>query len=55
MEAYFKVNNIAGGHLNHYKPAAVLIREQASLGPISSTTLVRAENLFARLNGLLPA
>lgn len=55
VETYFKVKGIAGGHLNHYKPAAVLLREQADLGPISSTTLARAENLFVRLNGLLPA
>ena len=43
------------GRFNHYKPAAVLLREQAELAPkIDQDTIDRAGQLFARLNSLLP-
>jgi AAA ATPase domain len=55
IEAYFRQHGIAGGKFNHYRPAAVLLREQATLGPvIADTTITRAAKVFARLNGLLP-
>lgn len=54
IEDYFRCHNIAGGKFNHYKPAAVLIREQATLIPLlSAATLARAEQLFIRLNALI--
>lgn len=55
VEAYFKANDVAGKRLNHYKPAAHLLSEQASLVPaIGSETLDRAAELFARANSCLP-
>jgi hypothetical protein len=54
VEVYFRQHNIAGGRFSHYKPSAVLIREQAALIPrLSTATLERAERLFARLNSLV--
>jgi len=55
VEAYFRDHNVAGGKFAHYRPAAVLLREQATLLPqIGQDTIDRAGRLFARLNGLLP-
>jgi len=55
IEGYFRQHNIAGGKFSHYRPAAVLLREQAALLPmIAGTTINRVGGLFARLNGLLP-
>ncbi|WP_405993370.1 AAA family ATPase [Streptomyces sp. NBC_00986] len=55
IEAVFKKRAIAGGRFNHYKPAAVLLHEQVSLTPqIGTTTIARADQLFTRLNSLLP-
>lgn len=43
------------GRLNHYRPAAVLLRQQNDLvDQLDPTTLERAEALFARLNQLIP-
>ncbi|MFE9247869.1 AAA family ATPase [Streptomyces sp. NPDC007088] len=54
IEAVFKKRKIAT-RFNHYKPAAVLLGEQVSLVPqISTTTIARADQLFTRLNSLLP-
>jgi energy-coupling factor transporter ATP-binding protein EcfA2 len=54
VEAYFRDQGIAGGRFSHYKPAAVLIQEQAALIPqLNSATLDRATSLFTRLNSLL--
>jgi hypothetical protein len=54
IEEYFRQHGIANGKFNHYKPAGVLIREQATLIPqLSITTLDRAEQLFTRLNSLI--
>jgi AAA ATPase domain/AAA domain, putative AbiEii toxin, Type IV TA system len=54
VEAYFVARNVAGGKFNHYRPAAFLLREQATLIPrISSATLNRAQALISRLNSLL--
>ena len=54
VEEYFRQHGIANGKFNHYKPAAVLIREQAALIPrLSAATLDRAERLFIRLNALI--
>ncbi|WP_329293152.1 hypothetical protein [Streptomyces sp. NBC_01455] len=40
---------------NHYKPTAVLLREQVALAPrIDAATITRADHLFTRLNSLLP-
>jgi hypothetical protein len=55
IEGYFRQHNIAGGKFNHYRPAAFLLREQATLLPmIADTTISRAASLFTRLNELLP-
>jgi predicted ATP-dependent endonuclease of OLD family len=55
IEDYFRQHGIAGGKFNHYKPAALLLREQATLAPmIADTTINLAASLFTRLNGLLP-
>ncbi|WP_431947890.1 ATP-dependent nuclease [Actinacidiphila sp. bgisy167] len=54
IEAFFKKNGIANGKFNHYKPAAYLLREQATLlSKIDPATASRAEQLFSRLNALL--
>jgi predicted ATPase len=51
---YFQDKNIAGGRFNHYRPAAELLRQQATLIPkISATTLDKANLLFKRLNELI--
>lgn len=55
IEGYFRQHGIANGKFNHYKPAAILLREQATFAPmIADSTLNRAAALFTRLNGLLP-
>jgi hypothetical protein len=55
VEGYFRQHNIAGGKFNHYRPAAVLLREQATLLPmITEITINLTTRLFTRLNGLLP-
>ncbi|MEU3950396.1 AAA family ATPase [Streptomyces sp. NPDC029526] len=54
IEAEFKKRNIPA-RFNHYKPAAVLLREQATLTPlINPATIARADQLFTRLNSLIP-
>lgn len=54
IEAIFKQRGIAGGKFNHYKPAALLLREQSALTPkIAPATVTRAAKLFNRLNSLL--
>lgn len=54
IEQYFRDNGIANGKLNHYRPAAHLLRQQTDLVPkIDKDTLQRASALFERLNGLL--
>ncbi|MGW7687408.1 AAA family ATPase [Streptomyces asiaticus] len=54
IEAVFKKRKITT-RFNHYKPAAVLLREQATLAPrIDAATITRADQLFTRLNSLLP-
>jgi hypothetical protein len=55
VEGYFRQHNIADGKFSHYRPAAVLLREQATLLPmIAASSINRAVGLFTRLNGLLP-
>ncbi|WP_416956512.1 ATP-dependent nuclease [Streptomyces sp. Agncl-13] len=52
--AVFRKRKIAT-RFNHYKPAAVLLREQATLASgIDAATVTRADQLFMRLNSLLP-
>ena len=54
IEQHLRDNDIANGKLNHYRPAAHLLREQTDLVPkIDKDTLQRAEALFKRLNSLL--
>lgn len=54
IDAEFKKRNITT-RFNHYKPAAVLLHEQAALTPlIDPATTARADQLFTRLNSLLP-
>ncbi|MGH3520952.1 MAG: ATP-dependent nuclease [Haloechinothrix sp.] len=55
IEDYFRDNNIAGCKFDHYKPAARLLRDAPDLVPtISNETLTAAENLFKKINELLP-
>lgn len=54
FEDVFAAKDVNGGHLNHYSPAAALLRnadEYAS--KLSDDTLNRAEDLFRRFNALL--
>jgi predicted ATPase len=54
IEAVFRKRKIVT-RFNHYRPAAVLLRAQAVLAPrIDAATITRAEQLFTRLNSLLP-
>ncbi|MEU6603152.1 hypothetical protein [Streptomyces flaveolus] len=54
IEAEFKKRNVTAC-FNHYKPAAVLLREQAAMTPlINPATIARAGQLFTRLNSLIP-
>ena len=54
VEAYFTQNNIAGGTFDHYRPAAVLLRQQATLLPqIGQATINRGAQLLQRINTLL--
>lgn len=54
VEAHFRQHGITNGRFNHYKPAALLIREQAILVPnLTAATLERGERLFIRLNSLI--
>lgn len=56
IENHFSGKGIAGGKFSHLKPATTLLREQAALIPaLGQATLTRAENLFIRLNSLLPS
>ena len=53
-QQHLRENGIANGRLNHYRPAAHLLREQTDLIPkIDKDTLQRAGSLFKRLNSLL--
>jgi hypothetical protein len=55
LEQYFRDSNIASGRFNHYLPAAYFLREQATLLPrLDNATLERVEELFRRVNELLP-
>ncbi|MET8940473.1 AAA family ATPase [Streptomyces rubiginosohelvolus] len=54
IEAAFKKRKIAT-RFNHYRSAAVLLREQKELASkIDAATIARADQLFTRLNALLP-
>ena len=54
VEQHFREHDIAGGRLNHYRPAAHLLRQQVDLIPkISAEAVQRAYDLFERLNGQL--
>ncbi|PZG56345.1 hypothetical protein C1I98_01565 [Spongiactinospora gelatinilytica] len=54
IEAVFQKRKIAK-RFNHYKPAAALLREQSQLAAsIDTATIARADQLFTRLNALLP-
>lgn len=55
IEEYFQANNINGGYFDHYRPAAVLTRANASPGTPSTGTLDLAEQLFTKVNPLLRA
>jgi len=55
VEEHFRQNNIAGGRFDHYRPAAVLLRQQVDLLPeIGQSTITRAVALLNRINALLP-
>lgn len=54
VEQHFREKGIANGKLNHYRPAAHLLREQTDLvSKINKDTLQRSNALFTRLNSLL--
>ena len=51
---YLASIGIGRGRYDHYKPAAVLLRQQASLvSKIDQATIARAVKLFERLNALI--
>jgi hypothetical protein len=55
IEEYFKLQDISGGHFNHYLPAVFLLNEQSDLlKKIDTVTIDRAEALFQKVNALLP-
>jgi hypothetical protein len=55
IEAYFQQHAIAGGKFSHLRPASTLLREQDAIVPkISAATVTAAEQMFIRLNRLLP-
>lgn len=53
VELYFQKNNINKGRLNHYSPAAVLLRASDELPQPDRETLQNAEELFKRINSIL--
>ncbi|MEW1616454.1 MULTISPECIES: AAA family ATPase [unclassified Streptomyces] len=54
IESVFKKRKI-DTRFNHYRPAAVLLREQNELiSKIDAATIARANRLFTRMNALLP-
>jgi hypothetical protein len=54
VEEYFTRNNIAGGHFDHYRPAAILLRRQGTLLPgVSVASVARFGQLIRRVNSLL--
>jgi hypothetical protein len=54
VEQYLRDNNIAGGTLSRYQPAAHFLREQQALLPaLSTATLRRAAKMFDRINSCL--
>lgn len=54
IEAVSKKHGITKD-FNHYKPAAVLLREQAKLAPkFDAAIIAYADQLFTRLNPLIP-
>lgn len=53
VELYFQKNNINKGRLNHYSPAAVLLRASDELPQPDQETLQNAEELFKRINSIL--
>lgn len=54
VEEYFQQHNIAGGQFDHYRPAAVLLRELATLQPgISAASVSLFGQLISRINSLL--
>lgn len=56
IENHFRGKGIAGGKFSHLKSATMFLREQAAPVPtLGQTALTRTENLFIRLNGLLPS
>jgi len=55
IDQHFADNHIANNKLNHYRPAAYLLREQvALLSELDEDTIQRAATMFERLNDLLP-
>lgn len=54
VDQYFKDNEIAGGALSRYQPAAYFLREQHAMLPtLSTATLKRAAEMFERINSCL--
>jgi hypothetical protein len=55
VEEYFETNNVGGtGRFNHYRPAAVLLGDQAKLlGKLNAASLDRAEALVKKINPLI--
>jgi hypothetical protein len=54
VDQYFKNNEIAGGALGRYQPAAYFLREQHAILPtLNTATLKRATKMFERINSCL--
>lgn len=53
VEQLFAAENINGGRLNHFSPAAALLRGTKYASRLNDATLDRAEALFAKINSFL--
>ncbi|MFB2597091.1 AAA family ATPase [Herbiconiux sp. P17] len=53
VEGYLAAEGINGGRLNHFSPAAALLRGTKYVSKLNDATLDRAEALFMKINGLL--
>lgn len=53
VEQHFAAESINGGRLNHFSPAAALLRGTKYVSRLNDATLDRAQALFAKINSFL--
>ncbi len=54
LKTFFKENNINGGEFDSYKPAALLLKNHATMrGEINQVTIDSASSMFNRINSIL--